>query len=563
MELTRREFLIGSAMGMGFAALPVGLSQLYAAAIKHPATAPAKALSYHSALCRIGYGPTPQQLAYAEKIGLKAYLEEQLHPRDTDDTIANNAITNATLHIEYKDGDGYKGLSEDRPLSSLTQPTEALWHLSDNSIKMAGQERNLPADDVRAATWLRAVYSTWQLREVMVEFWHNHFNVNAYSNPRIAVSFPAYDALMHTHCFGNFRDFLGDVARSPAMLYFLNNDKSRASPANENYARELFELHTLGAGHYYNNIYNRWREVPGAVEGRPIGYIDQDVYEAARSFTGWTVEDGSGTGHGNKFPQTGKFIYYDGWHDNYQKRVLGTEFDPNAPPMADGNKVLDLVAAHPGTAINLSTKLCRRFVSDNPPDSLIKRVAGVWLKAVHQPDQIAQVLRTIILSPEFAAAEHEKVKRPFELVVSFLRATGAQFMPVRNLFNTMGGTGYRQFEWASPTGHPDTAEFWLNTNSMLGGWNLLQNLTGMKTATLDTSAQTPESLTTPATIAAYWYERLTGRTPAEAVVTQLSAYLADPQHPTGMPARTSGDFKDRLNNMVTLIAMLPDFQWRG
>src|SRR5258708_6681680 len=242
-------------------------------------------------------------------------------------------------------------MDEDRPLTWLSAPIEKLWPLDDQKTMMAHQERIRPAEEVRMASWVKAVYSKWQLREIMVEFWHNHFNINAFQEPRIACTFPIYDReVIRKNCFGNFRTFLEDVARSTAMQYYLDNFSSKASPANENYARELFELHTLGSDFYFNNLYNRWREVPGASNGKPIGYIDEDVYEAARSFTGWTIADGSGIGKGDNLPNTGRFYYYDGWHDNYQKRVLGVEFDPNQPPLADGLKVLDLVAYHPATA---------------------------------------------------------------------------------------------------------------------------------------------------------------------------------------------------------------------
>ena len=140
------------------------------------------------------------------------------------------------------------------------------------------------------------------------------------------------------------------------MLVYLNNRSSRAGSANENYARELLELHTLGRGAYLNTLYDRWRDVPGATEGRPQGYIDQDVYEAARAFTGWTIADGTGLGGGMALPATGAFTYVEAWHDGYQKRVLGHEFDPFQAPMADGRKVLDLVADHPATAWNVCTR---------------------------------------------------------------------------------------------------------------------------------------------------------------------------------------------------------------
>ena len=592
--LTRREFMRNSAVSLCALALPLGFRSIARAAV-----AAAPSLTYGNAfalLSRLGFGPTVPECASLMQMGLASYLEKQLHPDDAQDALTNQHLAAATLHIEYKANEQpdkkkdakpkeeegffskllhndpppppmmtYAAVNEDRPLTSLNKSVEELWPLSDNDNFLDGKERRRPAEEVRAATWIRAVYSQWQLRELMVDFWHNHFNVNAFSDSKISATFPLYDAIMRRNCFGNFRAFLEEVAQSPAMLFYLNNAKSHASPANENYARELFELHTLGADHYYNSLYNRWREVPGATEGRPIGYIDQDVYEAARAFTGWTIEDGSNTGRGTTFPKTGRFTYFDGWHDNYQKRVLGTEFDPNAPPMADGRKVLDLIANHPGTAMFVCTKLCRRLVSDEPPPELVKRAADIWLKNTRAPDQIAQVLRAIILAPEFLSPTAVKIKRPFEFAVSFLRATGSDVLPGDSLFGALTGTGQRQFEWPTPTGHPDTADFWLNSNSTLSCWNMAVQLCNpnAKVAVVDLAAQTPAQVTSSAQLITYWFERLTGRTPTAATQQKLLALLPHPENPDFAQNIQSKDFRGPLVALVTSIAMLPEFAVRG
>ena len=579
MKLTRRQFIIGGAATAGVVSLPFLLPHLASSAY----AAKPQSLDYQSAfkqLGRISFGSTLDECTSLMHQGLAAYLEAQLHPNDSEDAFCNKQIANATLHIEYKANERklddkkpaemmgpseYPAVNEDRSLSSLNKPIEELWKLSDNSFFIDGKERSRPTQEVRAATWLRAIYSKWQLREVMVEFWHNHFNVNAFSQPQISATFPLYDAMLRRHCFGNFRTMIEDVAQSPAMLFYLNNAKSHASPANENYARELFELHTLGADHYYNNLYNRWREVPGALQGKPIGYIDQDIYEAARAFTGWTIEDGANTGRGTILPKTGKFTYFDGWHDNYQKRVLATEFDPNTAPLADGRKVLDLVSAHPGTAMFLATKLCRRFIGDNPPAELIKRVATVWQQASSKPDQIAQVLRAIILSPEFAASTQQKNKRPVEFAVSFLRATGAQVMPNEALFNAISGAGYKQFEWPTPTGHPDISSYWLNTNSTLSSWNLLPSLfsSGFKVASFDLAQQTPDSIQSTGEIVNYWFQRLTGTNTSNNIHAALMRFMPHSEDPTFTPDKHHPDFKTPLQEMVMTIAMLPEFTIRG
>lgn len=600
MPITRRQFVLGSVVSFGAATLPPWFVKQTLAAT------PKSAASFNfttafAQLGRLGYGPSLTECSALMQQGLSAYLDAQLQPNDAADSVCNAKLASATLHIEYKaaekaakkkdqkdtaekpaetgllskifsrddaadsDMQSYGALSEDRPLSALNKSVEQLWPLADNDHYIDNKERRRPAEEVRAATWIRAVHSQWQLRELMVEFWHNHFNVNAFSDFKISATFPLYDAVMRRNCFGNFRTMIEEVAQSPAMLYYLNNAKSRASPANENYARELFELHTLGADHYYNNIYNRWREVPGATEGRPIGYIDQDVYEAARAFTGWTIEDGSNTGRGTIFPKTGKFVYFDGWHDNYQKRVLGTEFDPNAAPMSDGRKVLDLVSYHPGTAVFLCTKLCRRLVSDEPPRDLIKRAVDTWESTRKSPDQIAQVLRTIILSPEFASFNAIKIKRPFEYNVSFLRATGGDVIPGEPLFNNLSGAGQRLFEWPTPTGHPDLADYWLNSNSTLSCWNMAVGhcTPNSKMAVVDLAAQTPAQIRTQAELVNYWFERLTGRAPKATTAAKLLAFLPKPQEPDFTPDIHAQNFRAPLQAMVTSIAMLPEFMVRG
>ena len=187
------------------------------------------------------------------------------------------------------------------------------------------------------------------------------------------------------------------------MLYYLSNHSSRAGSANENYGRELFELHTLGRQAYLNDKYDRWRDVPGALEGHPSGYIDEDVYESARSFTGWTVEDGSSIDGGRKLPQTGRFAYVENWHDGYQKRVLAADFTEFQPAMADGRRVLDLVASHPATARFVCTKLVRRLVADSPPTALVETATRIWRDNLHAPDQIAKVVRRQGTAPNCAS----------------------------------------------------------------------------------------------------------------------------------------------------------------
>ncbi len=451
--------------------------------------------------------------------------------------------------------------------SHLEAPATSLWKLQDYEHPMPFEERVRPLEEVRAATWLRAVYSKWQLREVLAGFWHNHFNVNAEKTEAIAAMLPLYDRdVIRAHALGNFREMLEAVGTSTVMLYYLDNVASKASPANENYARELFELHTLGAGAYRNDLYKRWREVPGALGGRPEGYIDQDVYEGARAFTGWTVANGEEDDHGKR-ANTGEFLYQEGWHDPYQKRVLATEFDPNQPPMTDGRAVLDLVANHVATAEHLCFKLCRRFLGDEPPSALVQKMAQVWRESVKAPDQIAQVIRAMVLAPEFAWSHPRgKVKNPMELAASFLRGTGAHVHPTPDLVNAVQSMGYRLFNWPTPTGHPDVDAYWLGTNTTVGRWNLLKNLrtNDLHTARWDHSEVFASEDETPGQFVARWSQRLTGAPLPEAGTGKLVAFLA--QSTGGKKDVTldpeDSETWDRALDTLVMIGSSPEFQTR-
>jgi uncharacterized protein (DUF1800 family) len=458
---------------------------------------------------------------------------------------------------------GYPAVDEMRPLRTIIENwgLAQLWPLTKHP---AYQERIRPVEEVRAATLIRAVYSKWQLREVLVEFWHNHFNVDAYSDTRISATWPLYDRdVIRRHCLGNFRNMVRDVAKSIAMGFYLDNAFSRDGPANENYARELFELHTLGQENYLNHLYNRWRDVPGALEGNPIGYIDQDVYEAARAFTGWTIAHGQTISGSLRLPDTGEFAYVDLWHDNAQKRVLAFEIDPNRPPLADGEDVIRLVSQHPGTARYICRKLCRRLLADDPPASLVNTLANIWLTNKDAPDQIARTVRALLLSDEFASTFGRKVKRPFEVVVSFLRATNAEVTPNRDLFWQLQEMGYRMFNWGPPTGHPEESAAWLSTNGMLRRWNIINQLqsTWLKAATFDLPGQTPPGLTARQ-IVEFWVGRLLAVPPPTSTMNRLIDLMRQNGSADAPPTGSTDEIVDRIKSVVTLIAMTPEFQLR-
>ncbi|NJM82837.1 MAG: DUF1800 domain-containing protein [Tabrizicola sp.] len=423
-------------------------------------------------LNRLSFGANAASRDAIAHRGRAAWLEDQLAMGSSDPGLEAR-LAAARLRIAYEAGQDEYGnrwgaVDELRPLGFLASDPADLVPLVtwDSKTGMDYSERARPALEVTAASMIRAVHAEAQLREVMTQFWHDHFNVNAQKDETTAAFFASHDAVMRTHAFGNFRALLGEVARSPAMLYYLNNADSVASPANENYARELLELHTLGADNYLNDRYGHWRDVPGAEAGLAEGYLDADVYEVARAFTGWSVGDGRWIAEGEEAPRTGRFNYVASWHDPYQKRILGREFAPNRGPMEDGEEVLDLLARHPGTARFLCAKIARRLLADDPDPALVDRLATVFLDQSDADDQIAQVIRALVLSAEFEAAP-TKLRRPFELMAALYRASGAEVTGTELSFQwQLIRAGWRQHEFGPPTGHPDRAAAWTGASTL-------------------------------------------------------------------------------------------------
>ncbi len=533
-------------------------------------------------LNRATFGASPALLEEAKAKGWQKWVEEQLAPDDAADAECEKRVKALRLKIEYEfeppkpeggdakmmmKGKGKQKVSEMRPLTSLEPPFSKTFPLYGRP-DVPYEEKNRPAEEVMMATLLRAVYSKWQVRELLVDFWHNHFNVNSDKDESIALSLPGYDcAVIRSNALGSFAEMLEGVAQSAAMLYYLDGVASRASPANENFARELFELHTLGARHYLNHLHTKWRDVPGALEGKPVGYIDQDVYEAARAFTGWTIENGEDEEEGAKRPRTGKFMIKEGWHDPYQKRVLATELDAQRPALDDGARVLELVIKHPATAQHIAEKLCRRFVSDDPPESLVAKVAAEFTAFIGKPDQIARMMKVILLSDEYAHAPATKFKRPLEFLASYLRATQAEFTPRMDVVNQLDQMGQRLFRWSTPTGHPDTAGYWQGGTFLLRRWNLplvLRNDDWKGVAVFHFVTRTPAECKSIGQVLDHWGRQVLGQDVPEKLRPHMVQILADDDHAKATD-EFGGDDKDRderIANCVALLSATPEFQYR-
>lgn len=594
MTLTRRQVLGG---GAALAATAVTAHTLFSE--PEPALAACQVLPPASpasvALNRLSNGMSARDLAAFNALGAtpderyERWIAQQLNPAAIDDGACEQRIAATRLKIRYD------GMNEVRPLDLLGASTAQLWARVSGNTMMDWRERIRPYDEVRVATWIRAVYSRRQLFEVLVDFWHNHFNVRATANGNIAATWPVYDRLIRTHALGNFRTFTEEVGKSTAMLLYLNNASNRAAGGeggNENYARELFELHTLGSDNYLKFYDNRGliETVTYGGESFAKGYIDDDIYEASRCFTGWTIANGR-----DGRPDTGEFVFQASWHDTYPKTVLaprpleGIAPAPNIPArqagLADGQQVYDLVCFHPGTARHLCTKLARRLIADNPPQRVIDAAVEVWMANRNAPDQIRQVLRTILLAPECRATYGAKMRRPLEALWAYLRATEAQ-LPSDvaavdgdatrggywgSLFYNADLSGHRLFGWDTPTGHPDTASYWANTNGMLVRWNNFYNLTQSWGGNVQIDIIGQTNLGSSCTqIVDSWVNRLCGFAIAPWIQRDLATFLAfggDVNAPP-RPTRSAPDWgaiegvHDRVRAMVQLLAMSPDFNLR-
>jgi uncharacterized protein (DUF1800 family) len=510
------------------------------------------------ALNRLGFGPRPGDIERVKEMGLQKWIDSQLHPESIDDSplearlerFPTLKMSSARLLDEFpepkvaanREGisvEEYRKEQQERmraamqgsapgdasvaPPQTDMQKADAL-HMPDfdavdndlnaNPAKGKGagkgqagfgnrmlnyEQVKLPqriVAELSMAKMTRAIYSERQLDEMMVDFWYNHFNVFAAKGAdRWLITEYERDAI-RPYAMGKFRDLLGATAKSPAMLFFLDNwlsadpvawqkmqeqmqarrqmrggafgrprfPQQSPMPAddpnnpgananakqkqerglNENYGRELMELHTLG------------------VDG---GYTQDDVINVAKAFTGWTIKQPR---------REAEFFYDDRLHDSSVKTVLGHEI--HAGGMRDGEQVLDILARDPHTAHHISYELAQRFVADNPPAALVDRMAQTFLKS---DGDIREVLRTMIYSPEFWTkdAVRAKIKTPFELVASATRAVGGDTQIPLMLVQWTSRIGQPLYQCEPPTGYSDQADAWVNTGALLTRMNFSLALT--------------------------------------------------------------------------------------
>ncbi len=400
-------------------------------------------------LNRLAFGPSPQDRAELLRLGAAEWLDRQLHPESIDDSAVERRLEALpTLHRSTAE------LFRDYPPLAV-RANRAGVDLSSPKARaelMAAVEPDeLPRQiglELASAKLIRAVESRRQLQEVLVDFWFNHFNVSA-EKGRVRWMLTSYERdAIRPHVFGRFRDLLGATARHGAMLFYLDNwlsvregfEHRRAKGLNENYARELLELHTV------------------SVDG---GYTQEDVREVARAFTGWSIA--------LKPSRLGEFVFRREAHDEGEKVVLGTRLSPNGG-VSDGERVLDLLARHPATARHIALKLCRKFVADEPPAPLVERIAQVFLST---DGDLRAVYRAIFTSPELFSeqAYASKTKTPFELAASALRAAGGTVEVEPALIRALDRLGEPLYRAPAPTGWPERTEAWISSGALLSRIN--------------------------------------------------------------------------------------------
>jgi len=406
MPVNRREFLRMS--GLAAARLSLGTSITWSGVRTVQAAEEGNTPEAMHLLNRVTWAVRPEDAAKIGQMGSTAYIDWQL---------------------------AYEAIPD--PIVTAFLKAQPIVNLTYSQMAQLAMQKNGDDQINAAVSWARvyrAAFSERQLFELMVEFWTDHFNI-----PILDLSAEkAVDdrEVIRKHALGKFRGFLLASAQSPAMISYLNNDANVKAHPNENYAREVMELHTLG------------------VDG---GYTERDVREVARAFTGWGIRDG----------QSNPFYFDNDAHDSDAKTILGHTL-PAGRGIEDVLNVLDILAMHPATARFISRKLVRRFVSDTPPQSLVDSTAQVFSTT---DGDIRQVMRHLLTSTEFMASTGQKFRRPLDFVVAMLRLTRPKLDtpdPILEMLYTMGQS---PFSWHPPNGYPDSAHAWMNTNGLLKRWN--------------------------------------------------------------------------------------------
>lgn len=406
VQPSRRAVLASTVAGVAV----VGTAAAHTAAAANRPLPVSQDLALHAAR-RLTFGATPASVAEIRSTGLAAWVDQQL-------------TLTPDLHAMLA-----------APLSALPMPAAAM-NKTDGKAML----------DLKTSTLARAVWGDHQLFEVLVEFWNNHLSIHGDTVGPLKVADD--HEVIRKNALGTYTDMLLASCQSAAMLHYLNNDVSRGDQPNENYARELLELHTVGVN---------------------AGYTPAQIHDAARALTGLTRD-----------PSTQTFVYNASWHYVGRVRVLGWTHvnDDRAKGLDVATSLVRYLAAHPLTAKRLATKLVRRFVGDPVPPALVASAAKVYLA---NGTAIVPTVRHILLSRDFARSAGRKTQRPFEWATAAARSLGLQqeasmLTGNASVVHMLQRLGQAPFEWVQPDGYPDTTAAWATTDSLLARWNTAQQL---------------------------------------------------------------------------------------
>jgi len=525
-------------------------------------------------LSRLSFGAKPGEVEKILSLGLEKWVQKQLEQSLPDTelekrlsgydalTLDNETIVNTYLNagqvVRMMQKNGTLSKDSMAKLERADYRKDLVKLMQEKGLKLP-QELNR---QLVAQKLIRAVYSENQLQELMTDFWFNHFNVSVtkgQSQPYVL----AYERdAIRPHTLGKFESLLKATAQHPAMLYYLDNASSgsdknemnqrikkmvpansklkRAAGLNENYAREVMELHTLG------------------VDG---GYVQADVTELARALTGWTVRPMMKDGYGERLAKMqqsrlgknlatteGDFLFLAVRHDQGEKTVLGKKYPSNGG-LNEGLEMLHQLATHPSTATFICRKMATRFVCDTPSATLVTTMAEVFTKT---GGDIKQTMIAMLNSREFWKKEvlRSKIKSPFELAVSAIRATNADLRNPYQLSDWCSRMGQKIYSYAAPTGFPDKASFWVNTGSLLNrmnfglaiaaqripgvGMNLLALNNNHEPESVEDALQTYSAILLSGRNQKENISRLTNLVRDEALQSRLEKALASTQPPTGM-----------------------------
>ncbi|WKZ47305.1 MAG: DUF1800 family protein [Anaerolineales bacterium] len=502
MTISRRDFLKMSGMFAAWTALsscaPNAAQTLVPstptlAPTLPPAPLEDDALIVHT-LRRMSFGATPAMFEKARRIGLEAYIEEQLAPESIPDAATEKMMEQFTT-LEMTAGERFKL-----------------------------DKRGLPVQELIAATILRQWHSERQLFETMVDFWSDHFNIFIGKSACRALKTDDDLKVIRPNALAKFRDLLYASAHSPAMLVYLDQADSRAEAPNENYARELMELHTIGAS---------------------AGYSQQDVMEVARVLTGWSI-----TGLRKRRQDFGSFYFNPETHDNGEKHALDITIPPGGEN--EGMMILDLLASHPSAAQFISRKLARRFISDSPTQGMVDSLAQVFTQT---DGDIRALLRALLTSDEFKASAGQKFKRPLDFFISMLRLTDATITSnarsARRVQEYLRLLGQVPFTWSPPNGFPESQNYWATTSGLLDRWNFSNLLVSNQIRGVEVNL---DALTADAASAEDIVDVLSLRFLGELLPDDARSIIVD--------FASSGNFDEDLPSIAGLILGSPHFQMR-